>query len=376
MSYTIPAGPRKGTPIEEADASDLNFWVDRRQKELDADPNGQFAANNTRWIAAAKAELVRRANGGAVKEPPQPISREEVTQAIELYSGAHEDAKTAATALIRLQEIGHLVSPAPACGVLPMGTAIAISAVMVDAKNETFPIAGGGDGPDARLGVGKVPIYKIASALGINWSNESLRLDDRSDPHYVYYQAVGYVRNFDGSWMRLTGEKVMDLRDDSPQLEAMRQQSEAKFKRELETWEKSNKKGTQPKEGDWKAQVRDLRLRILEHAETKAKLRAIRGLGFRSWYTAAELAKPFFVAKLQFTGHSDDPTIKQMFASRIADAMLGGSNMLYGRQDPHRDVSAGKSSAAQPYIKPPSIDVPGESLDDEDGVGMDDEFPH
>lgn len=370
MSYTIPGGPRKGTELEAAEVSDLNFWIDRTKKTIAEDPNGQFVAKNKAWLTAAEAELARRASGGTVAQKPPPagaVPPEEATRAIALYSGAHDDAKRATQALQKLQEIGHLISPAPACGTLPIGTAIAISAVMVDAENETFPIAGGQGDP--KLGIGKVPMYKFASALGINWSSESRRIDDRSDACYVYFVAVGYVRNFDGSWMRITGEKVMDLRDGSPQLAGMQDQTESKFRREHDKWEANGKKGAEPKVGDWKSQVRDIRLRILEHAETKAKLRAIRSLGMRSSYTKAELSKPFFIARLQFTGHSDDPAIKQMFATRIADAMLGGSQMLYGRQEP----SARNDSAPLPYVKPPPIDAHGESLNDEDGVSVDDD---
>lgn len=373
MSYTIPGGPRKGTELEAAEVADLNFWIDRTRKTIQEDPNGQFVGKNKAWLAAAEAELARRASGGAVAAKPAPagaVPPEESAKAIQLYSGAHDDAKRATQALQKLQEVGHLISPAPACGTLPIGTAIAISAVTVDAENETFPIAGGGQG-EGKLGIGKVPMYKFASALGINWSSESRRIDDRSDACYVYFVAVGYVRNFDGSWMRITGEKVMDLRDGSPQLAGMQDQTESKFKREHEKWEADGRKGREPKMGDWKSQVRDMRLRILEHAETKAKLRAIRSLGMRSSYTRAELSKPFFVARLQFTGQSDDPVIKQMFATRIADAMLGGTQMLYGRTEPS---SARHDSSPQPYVKPPPIDAHGESIDDEDGVGVDAEF--
>jgi len=73
-----------------------------------------------------------------------------------------------------------------------------------------------------------------------------------------------------------------------------------------------------------------MRLHILAHAESKAKLRATRSIGIRSSYTREELARPFVVAKLMFTGQSDDADIRRMFAAKRADAMLGGHRALYG----------------------------------------------
>jgi hypothetical protein len=241
-----------------------------------------------------------------------------------------------------------------------------ISSVMVDVENETFAIAGGD-----KLGIGKVPTYKIASALGVSWDRSSGRQDDGSDARFVHFMASGWVRQFDGCLMFLTGEKVMDLRPGSPQIEALKEQAETKYARAMAKWEKNGHQGYKPEPGNWENQVRDMRLRILEHAETKAKLRAIRSLGIRQSYTREELLKPFFAAKLQFTGYSDDPEIRRMFAERIADSMLGSVSQLYGAQQ------APVAHAAPKYQPPPVRNTTGSTLDDEDGEPVDDdEFPH
>jgi len=354
MEITIGRGDeRRKVPVESAPERDLKYYAEN--------------ANIPAIREACVAEIKRRAAGGAVSAPPPPagsVPREEATKSIQQFSGAHTDAARATVALQKIQEIGHLISPAPACAVLPVGTAISISAFMIDAKNETFKMAGSG-----QLGIAGVALAKFASAACVSWSPECHRVDDRSDAHYAEFSAVGYVRNLDGSRRRITGTKVMDLREGSPQLEAMRQQAEAKFKREHDAWESNEKKGPEPKMGDWASQLRDQRLRIAEHAETKAKYRAIRSMGLRSSYTLEELSKPFFVVSLQFTGQSDEPEIRKMFAGMIGDAFLGGRNQLYGREsdpEPQRIVST---------RKPPPIEAVGESLDDEDGIPMDDDFP-
>lgn len=372
-NYTIPAGNNKGQAIEDADDRDLNYWISAKRKKLLDDPENRYAPQDQAWIDAAVAVLERRGAGDGpppeergpanTQQAPRAQTRQAAprssSEAITLQ-GDYSDTRKAVDALARIQEVGHLISPAPSCGALPDGTAIAISAVMVDIDNETFPIAGGG----GKLGIGKVPMYKLAGALGVSWSGESRRLDDGSDPCFVHFLAVGYVRQFDGTQMRISGEKIMDLRPGSPQVEAMRGQTESKHKRALEEWNRNGREGKEPQVGDWQSQVRDIKLRILEHAETKAKLRAIRSLGFRSSYTRTELLKPFFAAKLVFTGHSDDPEIRRAFAMRTADSMLGSANLLYGSTAPQPRQIPQRSNGYQP----PPVTAHGESLEDPDGM--------
>lgn len=327
--FTIPGGREKGTPLAEASDSTLQYWADHAREDAMKDacidelerrgvadagepPAEQQPPRRERTRAEGERQPPRREQQAPRRSPranaPAPRS------AIQQYQGAHTDAKEATEALAKLQEVGHLVSPAPAVAQLPEGTALVVSAVAIDSARETYAIQG------QERGLAKVALYKIAGALGVSWSGqESGRLDDGSDPHFVHFRAVGYLRDFDGSLRQIKGEKIMDMREGSPQLQALQSRAEAKAKR------------TNQPVGDWQSQVRDTRLFILEHAESKAQERAIRSLGIRTSYTAEELRKPFFGARLQFTGHTDDPELKHLFAAKIAESFLGAQSQLYGK---------------------------------------------
>jgi hypothetical protein len=63
---------------------------------------------------------------------------------------------------------------------------------------------------------------------------------------------------------------------------------------------------------------------ILRHAESKAKLRAIRDcLALKTAYLPKELERPFVCPKLVFTGDFGDPEINRAVAMRIAERSLG-----------------------------------------------------
>jgi hypothetical protein len=181
----------------------------------------------------------------------------------------------------------------------------------------------------------------------------------------MHYRAVGYIREFDGSPRRIVGEKIIDLREGSAQCEALQKRSEDKAAKEREKLSKAGGDPSSVKEGDWTSQIRDIRLFILEHAETKAQLRAVRSLGVRSNYTSEELTKPFFAARLQFTGRSEDPAIRRMFAEKIADNMLSASHQLYGNTTQEAQP---KPVSTNGYAAPP-IEVTGHEVEEDDPLG-------
>jgi hypothetical protein len=155
-------------------------------------------------------------------------------------------------------------------------------------------------------------VKQIAAAAGVSWIMEQTgRLDDGSDPHFCHFRAVGMVTSFDGSKRVVSGEVDMDLRDGSPQVDALKARAAAKKR-------------------DASDQIREMRLFILRHAETKSKLRAICDIGLRRSYTERELSKPFVVARLMWTGQSDDPELRRMYAEKMADAQMAGVMGLYG----------------------------------------------
>lgn len=247
--------------------------------------------------------------------------------------------------LARIAEHVHLVTPATVIGHLPEGFEVVMSAITVDTKctddagrrrypsKEVYELPGGGG-----LGISKVVLDRIAAAAGVEWDTERTgRLDDGRDPNFVHYRAVGTLTEFDGTTRRVSGEKIIDLREGAPALDAIRARHKG------ETAEK---------------QVRELRLFALEHAESKAKNRALRGgLGIKTTYTAEELKKPFVVPRLMLTGHSTDPARRREIGDRIIDAKLGASRSLYGAPPPAA-LPARRVVEAPSYSTPPVGAVP------------------
>lgn len=225
----------------------------------------------------------------------------------------------------------HLVSPFQGAGVLPDGCGVAITLVSVDVENETYPLQG-------KRGLSKPVLDRIAHALGLSWDPHlSRRLDSGRDPYYCHFLAVGQYRAVDGQVQSIQGHKEMDLRPGSPQVEALEARARAKGKSSADD------------------QVRELRLFILAHAETKARLRAIRSLGLRTAYDSHELSKPFACARLVFTGRSSDPESQRMYRQMTAASFLGGTAALYGNA-PAREPAALLAPADAPPIGSVAID--------------------
>jgi len=256
----------------------------------------------------------------------------------------------------------HLVSPATAVGRLPEGCGIAFSVVYVDPRpmelgGEVYST--GGFGAKEKFGLARSALDRISAAAGISWDPQlSCRLDDGSDPRYCLYRAVGHVTHFDGTRNTITRHKEMDLRKGSPQIESLT----ARLRPSTDP--------TAPKPTIDK-QLRELRLHILAHAESKAMNRVIRALGLPSGFVKKDLEKPFVVAKLMWTGESDDPALRLRFAEMTAAHMLGGRQALYGAAS-----VPGVAPAALPQtlhgghlVKPPPV---GETFDNDDD---DDEAP-
>lgn len=250
-----------------------------------------------------------------------------------LLTGSVSDGGRAGALLKEAAKRCHLVSPATSCGALPEGCEIAFSSVLVDVQNETYDVGQG------KRGLGKTALDRIAAAAGVSWDPDRCRrLDDGSDPRYVLFCAIGTVRQFDGSVLTISGTKEMDLRPGSPQIESLEAKARAKGK-------------------SADAQIREMRLHAVAHAESKAKLRAIRSLGIRSSYAPAELAKAFVIARLTFSGRTADPELRRAFAMERAKAMLSGSRALYG------SAPAPSMRLAAPVPPPPFGS--GEDSDDE-----------
>lgn len=192
---------------------------------------------------------------------------------------------------------GHYMGAATSCSTLPHGCEVAFSAVKIDPTRETYPLPVG-----SKRGIGKTALNRIAKAIGVDWDTRlSHRTDDGKDSCFASFKAVGHYRDFDGTWRTIEGEKQMDLRDGSERARTMKA-----------------------------GELSETRKFIAEHAETKAKLRAIRSIGIETSYDPGFYDDPIICARLIFTGRSDNPEIQARFADMIAAAMLGNTNLLYG----------------------------------------------
>jgi hypothetical protein len=276
-------------------------------------------------------------------------------------SGSYADPTKLGEVLQRAAKEYHLVAPAPSCGTLPEGCEVALSSVLVDVAAETYPVAGGGGGDDeggggGKRGLSKSALDRLAAAAGVSWDPvQSRRLDDGSHPHYCLFKSVGHVRQFDGSTVTIVATKEMDMREGSAQCEALR----TRWRNKHERWERGGRRGYEPRPPD--AQINEMRLHLVGHAESKARNRAIRSLGVRTSYTAAELAKPFVVARLMFTGQTSDPELRRAFALKRADAMLAGVAALYG---PPAERAPSMMLASP--VPPPALGAPREPDEDEE----------
>ena len=262
--------------------------------------------------------------------------------------GSVDSAAALTQRLGQAAEQFHLVAPQTAVGSLPEGTSVAISAVIVNVEAETYPIPG-----SSARGLAKVALDKIASASGVSWDpQQSRRLDDGRDPRYCHYRAVGHLRDFDGTTRTVVGEREIDVREDSPQVEAIIERCVRKVKSEAAREKRTISDRDADRIGREAAinQVRELRLHVLSHAETKARLRAVRTLGIRTSYSTDELKKPFVVAKLAWTGRTNDPALRREFALAQQRAMLGANAALYG-QSANAPAALPQHSAG--YAPPP-----------------------
>ena len=239
---------------------------------------------------------------------------------------------TAAEASARLQaasERYHLVSPSTSCPDIPEGMSLAIASVVIDVEHDTHPVGGG------KVGLGKSALERIGAALGISWDPRSSgRTDDATDPHYCCWQAVGVMTDFSGIQLQLIGSKEMDLRDGSQAALGAASQ----------------------------AQLDGARLHIMAHAESKARLRAIRSMGVRSSYEPGELAKPFVVARMMWTGRTDDPELRRTFAIMRAESMLGGMRSLYGGAPALPSASPMRQLSAPPPAPAAALPAPAAAL--------------
>jgi hypothetical protein len=235
----------------------------------------------------ATQALTRPAQSGALA-PRQPTTND--------VAGNFTNPDDIRVRLERAAKYFNLIGPATAA-TPPIGCEIAINSILLSSdpsKGDVYDAKGG------KWGLSKSAIDRIALAAGVKVV-ESTMLNYAS--RMCSYRVTVEVRRFDGSTVHQTATKLMDLRPGSPYLASL---TELQAKQQLAM--------------------------LPAHTETKARLRATRALlGIRS-YTAEELRLPFVTAAIMFTGRTEDPELKKLFAVGMMQQFLGASSSMYAGQ--------------------------------------------
>ena len=239
----------------------------------------------------------------------------------------------------------HLCSPSTTCA-LPPGCAVSFTMVRIDPSTESHSVGGG------KRSLLRTALLKLANAAGISWdARASGRADPGTDPRVVHWHAAGAWRALDGTVLPVVGDCQMDLRDGSDQA--------------LEILANSRGDTAGEREAKGRRTLLATRAKILEHAQSKAELRAIRkALAIRG-YTEAELReKPFAVVRLVYLGHDEDPEIERENKRAIRGQMLGGMLALFG---PPVQEQAPRMLAPVPTVHalPPASNIPDAEVDDD-----------
>ena len=239
----------------------------------------------------------------------------------------------------------NVCAPMVALDKVPDMHRISVRVVQVDPETDTYLIPGEKkEDPDAKVGIGKVALDKLAAAANIQWvPGQCGRIDDGKDPYFVTYRAVGIMRNFDGETRVLSAEKTIDLRgkpgmeDDAQGNDTQEIIRVAKKANENEIeYSKKYKRDPKPPRDPWQ-QITQMRQNIHSLAESKAKNRAIRAaLAVPVAMPKSKVKKPFVIPALVLQPDLSDPDVKR---AAIAH-MFGASAALYGAPQGPRPVEA------------------------------------
>lgn len=282
----IPVGEELGHDILDVTVAQLEAACERVENTLCESRETASKTRKLRAFVSAARDLLRKR-----KFP----------------TGSYDNATDANRALRDAAEVGHLVAPSTQVARVVDGTVVFISALRVDMVLDTFA---SDDDPKLRV-PGKPMLMRIANELGVSWDAKLCkRTDNQSSPYLRACVIGGTVREFDCSYRGLEGQAEIDLN-----------QGSALERKILSTYSDRTKA---------RIELERRRQFILSHVDTNAQLRAIKKLGLRDSYLPRELEKPFFVARVAFTGETTNPEAKSVFAQSIAGTFLPASEALFG----------------------------------------------
>jgi hypothetical protein len=166
----------------------------------------------------------------------------------------------------------------------------------------------------------KPGLEKMAEAAGIQIRTE--RTDDRSNGDYCEFRALAGMKGSNGQSIIRTATKAFDMK--TVEDEAVRNRM------------KEGVTEAQAREGA-RAEVTAFRTHIVARTETGAILRVVRSLlAIKSGLTAAQIARPKVLARVEFNPDASDPVVKRFLLEKGADA----SASLYPKGESARQVDA------------------------------------
>lgn len=240
--------------------------------------------------------------------------------------GRYSTAEDANAALELGAQCSHLVAPAPAVVWIPEGFEVQVIAIEFDGVLDCYQLDDERQGEDL-VGLRREALWIIARAAGVSWEY-SRRKDTERHPHYVEWEAALTFDRFDGTTARAIGTADIDTREPDynffpkPGTTTKPPHAGPAYLELLEACDADKRR-------DFSSELTRLRRFQVRACETQAMNKAIAGIGVRRRYRRAELARPFLVARLVFTGRSSDAELARRFALLIADRHLNARGALY-----------------------------------------------
>lgn len=263
-----------------------------------------------------------------------------------LPRGPVDDAAMIADALGTLTGRCNLLAPLTRLDSIPPMHSVSLRCVVFDFDNGWYDADGNNRKSNGiwyvvegnRYALHGTALQQLSAAAGIQIRTQ--RMDDHTMRYVWHYKAIGTIKDFDGRTRVLEAERVVDLRDGTPEAEALL--------------------GTNPKRPRTKALANARKFGPM-NAESKAKNRVIRQLlGLKGGYEKWEAAQPFVFPVLVFQPDMDDPEIRKL----VTAAELGVVAEVYGAPSQPVEGSAYRPAGGEIEVTaeptPPATSTPRE----------------
>jgi hypothetical protein len=262
--------------------------------------------------------------------------------------------------------------------VLGMYDKVTIEVVTIDTSKtagEVFEIGG-------KKSLGRVPLEKISSAVGIIWDPVHTTILESSSTK-SRAKATGALRKPNGEFIVLSEEKTVDL-EAIEEEQRLKTEDDAKRGKVVEVngqiqWEHTEGGKAFPKREPFRSEQekadwinREVRKAMIsyrkfkdERAMTGAKERCIRALlALKSSYTDAELAKPFAFPRVlpDVNKMLADPAVRQAAIERMSGAVTS----IFGPGRGERDITPPRSAIGYDAgMEIPAEEVREQPVDDD-----------